>query len=702
VARDGTGTIYPNSVIKVKFSILQGSAQGTLLWEEEHTATTNDFGLFNLILGDPAATRTGGSLTGFTDITWSAGNLFLGVKVDLQDGSGYQDLGASRILAVPYALSAKSVGSLKKLNITGPTAQPADSALFEVKRNDGQTVFAVYPQGVRIYVDTSAVKGNRGGFAIGGFGTPAKGISQEYLRVSPDSVRVYVDETVSKGRRGGFAIGGFSPGKGAISDFLHLTPDNYFIGHDAGSSITTGLYNSFFGYDAGVMNTSGNNNVFIGNETGYSNNIGNWNIFIGNTAGWANTTGNANIIMGDEAGYNNTIGSWNVFIGDLAGNANTVGESNVFVGADAGLSNTTGSYNLFMGSAAGLQNTVGASNVFLGESSGLTNSTGESNVFIGTESGYSNDTGNYNVFIGDVAGWSNTFGEDNVFIGSSSGEANQTGSFNVFLGSNSGSSNTFGNYNVFLGEQSGLTNSTGISNVFLGKEAGYSNVNGSYNVFLGTMTGWENTSGQQNVFLGQQAGEGNTTGNFNVAIGTLSGNSNLTGSGNVFIGYQAGINETGSNRLYIDNSGADPPYPLIYGEFDNDYLSFYADVEVAGYVTTNVLWVKSDQKLKKNIAPLSPVTGDIMRLRPVSYFWDKAGNPKGKFPDARQVGLVAQEVEAIFPNLVSTDRQGDKVVNYIGVSVLLLKALQEQNQKNEVLQQQIDQLRKEINALKQM
>ena len=88
-----------------------------------------------------------------------------------------------------------------------------DEALFEVKNKSGQTVFAVYNEGVRVYVDDGAAKGSKGGFAIGGFGTE-KGVSQQYFIVNPDLIRMYVDDNPAKGAKGGFALGGFSASKG--------------------------------------------------------------------------------------------------------------------------------------------------------------------------------------------------------------------------------------------------------------------------------------------------------------------------------------------------------------------------------------------------------------------------------------------------------------------------------------------------------
>jgi uncharacterized protein (TIGR02145 family) len=102
-----------------------------------------------------------------------------------------------------------------------------EEALFEVKNKNGQTVFAVYNEGVRIYVDDGKAKGaTKGGFAIGGFST-LKSPGQEYMRVTRDSTRVYVNEDISKGAtKGGFAIGGFSTVKAPGKEYLLVTPDS--------------------------------------------------------------------------------------------------------------------------------------------------------------------------------------------------------------------------------------------------------------------------------------------------------------------------------------------------------------------------------------------------------------------------------------------------------------------------------------------
>jgi hypothetical protein len=240
VARNGNTPIM-NTTMPVRITI-QDSLGTQIFWQELHSsASSNNFGVINLVLG--RGTRQAASTVAtFSNIDWSVTPKFIKTEIDF---SGWKTMGVTRFWSVPYALSSAGVnGTLPKLMVTGKTTSP-DEALFEVKNKDNQTIFAVYNEGVRVYVDNGA-KGPKGGFAVGGFGTD-KAISQNLLTVTSDSVRIYVDETVAKGSKGGFAVGGFDQTKKTINEFMFLTPENYFIGHSSGQIITTGKYNSTVG-----------------------------------------------------------------------------------------------------------------------------------------------------------------------------------------------------------------------------------------------------------------------------------------------------------------------------------------------------------------------------------------------------------------------------------------------------------------------
>ncbi len=126
--------------------------------------------------------------------------------------------------------------------------------------------------------------------------------------------------------------------------------------------------------------------------------------------------------------------------------------------------------------------------------------------------------------------------------------------------------------NFFAGNSSGSINTTGFYNTFTGLNSGLSNTTGSQNIFQGQSSGLSNKSGQQNVFVGAFSGFENIAGSYNVSLGYGSGGNN-NGDLNVFLGYTAGFYETGSNKLFIDNTDrgneADGRIKaLIYGVFN--------------------------------------------------------------------------------------------------------------------------------------
>jgi hypothetical protein len=96
----------------------------------------------------------------------------------------------------------------------------------------------------------------------------------------------------------------------------------------------------------------------------------------------------------------------------------------------------------------------------------------------------------------------------------------------------------------------------------------------------------------------------------------------------------------------------------------------------------------SDVRFKQDVRPLAGALAAVQQLRGVRYRWNALGVQHGGVAGAEQVGLLAQEVEAIFPELVSTDAEGYKAVNYAQLTPVLLEALKEQQRQIEQLQQQ--------------
>jgi hypothetical protein len=223
LARDAQGNPVSDHSLAVRITLQTSQTGGTIVWEEQHTVTTNPFGLFSLVIG--TGSRLGGTAASFSDIKWNNQSVYLKTTIQYP-GTTWTDLGAAQIWAVPYSLIADKANGLAdgaKVSVTSKDDQSTE-ALFEVKRQDGQTVFAVYPDAVNVYVPRSSLaKGAKGGFAIGGFDQVKQG-SQDYFRVTPDSVRVYIDQNPSsKGSKGGFAIGGYGVQKGINDMYFNLS-----------------------------------------------------------------------------------------------------------------------------------------------------------------------------------------------------------------------------------------------------------------------------------------------------------------------------------------------------------------------------------------------------------------------------------------------------------------------------------------------
>ncbi len=112
---------------------------------------------------------------------------------------------------------------------------------------------------------------------------------------------------------------------------------------------------------------------------------------------------------------------------------------------------------------------------------------------------------------------------------------------------------------------------------------------------------------------------------------------------------------------------------------------------------TGVYVLGSDRRLKKNIAPLENVLDKVMQLKPSTYQY-KADNPNG----VMSTGLIAQEVEPIFPQFVfnKKDKEGKdlKMMDYSSMSIIALKAIQEQQAMIEKLQNENSSLKTDNQA----
>jgi hypothetical protein len=109
-ATDANGDELTNQNITIRASVLSATANGNLQWEETHSATTDQFGLFNVVIGQGTNTANG-AIASFDDMDWGSGNHFLKIEMDATGGTNYAMIGTTQMMSVPYALYAKSAGN---------------------------------------------------------------------------------------------------------------------------------------------------------------------------------------------------------------------------------------------------------------------------------------------------------------------------------------------------------------------------------------------------------------------------------------------------------------------------------------------------------------------------------------------------------------------------------------------------------------
>ena len=387
--------------------------------------------------------------------------------------------------------------------------------------------------------------------------------------------------------------------------------------------------------------------------------------------------------------------------------------------------------NIFIGLNSGINTQpdgiFGISNIFIGNYSGYMNSSGLDNIFIGDSTGVSNTSGFKNLFIGNNAGKSNTTGLSNLFLGQQAGESNQEGNFNMILGYGAGSDNVSGSQNTYIGFSSGMQ-STSSHNTFVGCHSGDYCREGGKNSFFGSNTGMNIKSGSENVFVGYESGKNLDSGNRNVFIGESAGYWTPGGNNNVFIGNEAGkgVYYSMDSCLIIEsgyNGEDNMTNALIYGQFNDNKLRFNANASFntqysdtyglmvnggtsssysayfyKGAYTSGSFVSGSDEKWKTNISTISGSLDKIRSIRGVSFYWKKDEYPEKGFTKRRQIGVIAQEVENVLPELVYTESNGDKGVDYAKMSAVLIEAIKELDKKTN----EIEDLRKEIKEMKKI
>lgn len=173
-----------------------------------------------------------------------------------------------------------------------------------------------------------------------------------------------------------------------------------------------------------------------------------------------------------------------------------------------------------------------------------------------------------------------------------------------------------------------------------------------------------------------------------------------------------GVNNTeGAGHLVFDQFGVAPRMIIRndgnvgIGEISpNDALDVLGDIDATGCIQTDDTGsiggtCLSDRRFKRNILTLQNQLDKIMALNPVSFDWK---NPSINGNQSEDIGLIAQEVEEVFPEMVKTGEDGVKKVRYdISLQMRVIKALQEQQVIIEDQQSQINQQKSELRNIRE-
>jgi len=335
---------------------------------------------------------------------------------------------------------------------------------------------------------------------------------------------------------------------------------------------------------------------------------------------------------------------------------------------------------------------------------------GTSSIMIGdTDTGTIN-AANYNTGLGVGVFNSLTEGDENVMVGFAAGQTLTTGSHNIGIGTNAVDDCSTGSYNVGIGTAALGGNTTGGENTTVGTYALQANTTGSTNTVIGFRAGYGRTSGGENVIIGSDASYSVGTGGKNVAIGVNAGYNWTTAYNNTVIGYNARTDEYNSyGAITIGYNGTG--YSSESVTFVNGSSKTYVGIGSTNWGGT------SDQRLKENIQASTAGLSFINDLRPVTFDWKKkkdidnslegyenSDDRYNSYNPINRHGFVAQEVKTALDNhsevlsgseIWSESKDGTQGISEIALIPMLVKALQEVDDKIDALTTRIETLESE-------
>jgi hypothetical protein len=342
---------------------------------------------------------------------------------------------------------------------------------------------------------------------------------------------------------------------------------------------------------------------------------------------------------------------------------------------------------------AGSDTCVGLNATLGGTCTPLTNPSSESNsnTALGSDALEGNTVGYQNTAIGEGALSSNTLGYQNTAVGYQALFINTFGTYDTAIGLNALHSNTTGQFDTATGAGALDSNTAGAYNTAIGNNSLLSNTTGQFNAATGAGALNANVSGEENTAIGYGALSSNTMGSINIAIGGDAGGHLTTGDNNIDIGNVGVAAEANTIRIGTQETQTDT---YIAGIFGTPKIKKACEVVVE---STGLLGcVKSSARYKRDIRDMGDASAKLMNLRPVTFRYkaDSTGVP--------QYGLIAEEVEKVYPELVVDGDHGEaETVAYQVLPAMLLNEVQKQSRQLARKDAQIAAMQRQLVALQQ-
>jgi hypothetical protein len=166
------------------------------------------------------------------------------------------------------------------------------------------------------------------------------------------------------------------------------------------------------------------------------------------------------------------------------------------------------------------------------------------------------------------------------------------------------------------------------------------------------------------------------------------------GVGNIGV-FVGDLSPFGAAAFVVNRSGTNKHF-LHFAT--NGNAVFYVDQNGRPFGTGGYAEL-SDARYKRNVSTFENALDAILNLRGVSFEWDTEKWKERGLPTGKQIGFIAQEVEKVLPELVTTDAKGYKTVSYTDAVPVLVEAIKAQQKQREADKAEIAELKARLDAI---